>query len=323
MHRSICLLLLAGLTTPASADPLYAKNLAPLAGLFGIPNLREAETLAAGEFQAAIHGNIANNYSVDDNARESVNFDVETQRFALRGAVGLGWGVDFEAELPWLRHDGGELDKFIEKWHDLFSLPDGNRDDAPRDQVDVSYAGPGAAFALREEVDGWGDLNVALTKQVWSSETAAVSARVGAKFGTGDEDDLLGSGDDDYYLSLNFSGDQRSEAPFRWHGQVGYLHAGDAEVLGDIQEEDLWFAGLSMEWRAWQTLHLKAQVDSHAEVADSSLTQLGDASVQLTLGASWLFSRDWEAEFSFSEDIAVDTTPDFVLQFGLRYRTPD
>ena len=319
MHRIITIFLAACCAAPAAADPLYAKNLAPVAGLFGFPNMREASTLGQWEYQAAIHGNIANNYSVDDNALEAVNFDVETQRFALRGAMGLGWGVDFELELPWLRHDGGELDKFIEKWHDLFNLPDGNRDDAPRDQVDVRYTGPGAAFSLQDDVNGWGDLNLALTKQLWSSDSAAISARLGAKLGTGDEDDLLGSGSEDYYLSINFSGDHRTDAPFRWHGQLGYMRAGDADILGDIQEEDLWFGGLSMEWRTWQKVHLKLQVDAHRELADSSLTQMGDASVQLTAGGSWLFAPGWEAEFSFSEDIAVDTAPDFVLQFGLRY----
>jgi hypothetical protein len=304
------------------ADPLYAKNLSPVAGLFGFPNMRDASTLQRGDFQAGLHGSLANNYSVDVSGAESVHFDVETRRIALRGAVGLGGGFELEAEAPWLRHEGGDLDKFIEKWHDLFNLPDGNRDDAPRDLVDVNYSGPGAAFALDEEVDGWGDISVALTKQLWSSETAAISARVGAKFGTGDEDELLGSGGDDYYFSVNFSGDQKSDFPVRWHGQVGYLRAGDADVLGSIQEEDLWFAGLGMEWRAWQSLHLKLQVDSHAAPADSTLTQMGDASVQLSAGASWLFARGWEAEFSFSEDIAVDTAPDFVLQLGVRYRTP-
>ena len=323
MSRTLYLVLLLGAAVPAAADPLYAKNLSPVSGLFGFPAMREADTLAAGQFSGAVHGNIANNYSADDNAREEVNFDVETQRFALRGAVGLGWGLDLEAELPWLRHDGGFMDKFIENWHDLFGLPDGNRDDVPRDLVDVRYSGPGAAFSLQDEVEGWGDLQLALTKRLWHSESRAISLRAGVKFGTGDEDDLLGSGGDDYYLSLNFSGDQRGGAPFRWHGQLGYLRAGDADILGSIQEEDLWFAGLSMEWRTWERVHLKLQVDSHAAVTDSSLTQMGDTSVQLTAGGSWLFARGWEAEFSFSEDIAVDTAPDFVLQLGLRYRTPE
>ena len=313
---SLCLLL----ALPAQADPLYAKNLAPLAGLFGFPNLRQADTLSRGEYTGAVHANIANNYSVDVSGDEVVNFDGETRRFAFRAAYGFGGGWELEAEVPWLRHEGGDLDALIENWHDLFNLPDGNRDDAPRDQINIFYTGPGAQFLVDEEVDGWGDINLALVKTLWTSESAAVSARAGVKLGTGEEEDLLGSGSEDYYLSINFSGDHRANVPIVWHGQVGYLRAGDADVLGSIQEQDLWFAGLGMEWRTWESLHLKLQVDSHAAVADSTLTQLGDASVQITAGASWLFARGWEGEFSFSEDIAVDTAPDFVLQFGVRYR---
>jgi hypothetical protein len=305
---------------PLQADPLYSKNLAPLAGLFGFPNLRQAGALPRGEFTSALHANVANNYSVDDKRDESVNFDVEVLRFALRAAYGFGGGWELEAEVPWVKLHGGELDETIENWHDFWSLPNGNRDKAPRDLIDIRYSGPGAEFALDEDVDGWGDINVALVKNLWTSETAAISARAGVKFGTGEEDELIGSGSEDYYLSLNFSGDHRGDAPVVWHGQAGYLRAGDADVLGSIQEQDLWFAGLAMEWRTWEKLHLKLQVDSHAAVADSKLTQMGDSSVQITAGLSWLFARDWEAEFSFSEDIAVDTAPDFVLQLGVRYR---
>ncbi|MEP5764137.1 MAG: DUF3187 family protein [Halieaceae bacterium] len=308
---------------PATADPLYARNLAPVVGLFGFPNLRAAQTLEQGRFNAAVHSNIANNYSVDVSGAEAVNFDGETLRFALRASVGLGAGWELEAEVPWLRHHGGDLDKTIENWHDFWGLPDGNRDEAPRDLINFSYSGPGASFGMTEDVDGWGDINVALIKEVWADESAAISARAGVKLGTGDEDELLGSGSEDYYLSLNFTGNHDSEVPIVWYGQLGYLRAGDADLLGSIQEQDLWFAGLGMEWRAWQSVHLKLQVDSNAAVADSTLTQMGDTSVQLSAGVSWLPAPGWETEFSFSEDIAVDTAPDFVLQLGVRYRSPE
>ena len=302
------------------AEPLYAKNLSPVAGLFGFPNLRSAQTLAAGQFSTGLHANIANNHSVDVSGPEAVNFDGETLRFAFRARYGFGSGWEIEAEIPWLQHEGGDLDEHIEDWHDLWGLPDGNRDEAPRDLIDFSYEGPGAAFAMREDVDGWGDINIALVKDLWQSETAAISARVGIKLGTGEEEDLLGSGSEDYYLSLNFSGAQRSDLPLVWHCQLGYLRAGDADVLGSIQEQDLWFAGIGVEWMTWQSVHLKLQIDSHAAAADSTLTQMGDAAVQITAGLGWLFAPGWEAEFSFSEDIAVDTAPDFTLQAGVRWR---
>ena len=318
---SICTLVLVGLF-PATgiAGPLYARNLAPVTGLFGFPLLREAAVLDQGQFSGALFGTVANNYSVDTDEPEAVYFDGETQRLAGHFGIGLGGGWELEGEISWQRHDGGELDKSIENWHDFWGLPDDNRDEVPRGLINFSYAGPGASFAMRKSVKGWGDARLALVRNIWSDEATVISGRAGVKFATGDEDDLLGSGSEDYYLSLNFSGHQQSDLPLRWHGQLGYLHAGDADILGDIQQQDLWFASLGMEWQAWQTVHLKLQVDSNDAVADSSLDQLGSVAVQLTAGLSWLFAPGWEAEFSFSEDIAVDTAPDFVLQLGVRYR---
>ena len=316
----VLVVVLAALPEPALAQPLYARDLSPVAGLFGFPVMREAETLSAGRFSSDLVTSAANNYSVDTEGEESVNFDVETHRVVLRAAVGVGAGFELSAEVPWLRHDGGSMDQLIETWHGWFNLPDGNREDVPRDLVDVRFQSGDANVVLQDSVSGFGDASLALTRGLWRNDDAVISATLGAKFGTGDEEEPLGSGSNDYYLALNASADHRGKAPVRWHGQLGYLRAGDADVLGSLQEQDLWFAGLSMDWRVAQAFSLLLQVDAHAAVADSALTQLGDPSVQLTAGGRWRFARDWSAELSFSEDIAVNTAPDFVLQFGLRYR---
>jgi hypothetical protein len=316
-------LLLLGSGNVALADPLYGKNIAPVVGLFGLPTLRNAATLPAGKFTAVLNTSVANNYTVDIEGKERVNFDGETLRLATVVRYGLASGWEVEAEVPWLKHHGGELDGAIEDWHDLWNLPDGDRDEAPRDLLDIHYFGPEAGFRLQDDASGWGDVSLALVRELWRDESSVISARAGVKLGTGDEDEMLGSGSADYYFSLNFSGDQRSELPLVWHGQLGYLRAGDADILGDIQEQDLWFAGIGVEWRAWETVHLKLQVDSNAAVADSKLDQMGDTSVQLTAGVSWRFASNWEVDAGFSEDIAVDTAPDFVVQLGLRYRPVD
>lgn len=318
--RAFIVLLPTFLVLPAAADPLYGKDLSPVAQLIGFPAMRNAASLERGRWGAEVVTSVANNYSVDSNAREAVNFDVEFLRVATRIRFGFGAGWEIEGELPWQQNDGGELDGVIEDWHDFWNLPDGDRDEVARDLYDVGYIGPGAGFRFTEDSSGMGDASLALVKELYRTENAAISARVGAKFATGDEDDLLGSGSEDYYLSVNFSGRHLSDLPLVWHGQLGYLRAGDADVLGDIQEQDLWFAGIGLEWLTWETVHLKLQVDSHAAVADSALTQMGDTSVQLTTGLTWLFAHNWELDAAFSEDIAVDTAPDFVLQLGLRYQ---
>ena len=98
---------------------------------------------------------------------------------------------------------------------------------------------------------------------------------LGYKFGTGDEDDFLGSGADDVFVALRFSGEHLSDLPLSWHGQVGYLRAGDSDLLEDTQEKNLWFAGLALDWRLAERWSLIAQLDSHAAPMDSDITGRG------------------------------------------------
>ena len=67
-----------------ASEPVYVKNMSPVANLFGLPAQRSAE--AAAGLQAALHTSIANNYVLEIRDQEAVNFDGETIRLALTGA---------------------------------------------------------------------------------------------------------------------------------------------------------------------------------------------------------------------------------------------
>ena len=320
LSGQLALGLLLAASTGAGADPLYVRNLAPVAGLIGFPVLRNARVLEPGSVVLELNSSVANTQTSGNNGEEIVLLDGETWRLAPRLRYGFAGGWEVEAELPWLRHSGGELDQLIEDWHELWGLPDGERDEMPRDRLFFGYAGPGAEFAHTGTAAGLGDASLNLVREIWQNSQAVLSVRGTVKFASGDEDEWLGSGSEDYSLGLGFSAAAAAQSDWLWHGQLGYTRAGKITALGDIQERNLWFAGLGMEWRAWETLHLKLQIDSHAAPADSSLEQIGDTAVQLSAGVTWTPASRWELDFSFSEDIALDTAADIVFQFGLRYR---
>jgi hypothetical protein len=322
LHRHNCLAmgLLLAVSAGAGADPLYARNLAPVAGLIGFPVLRGATVLAPRSLALELNFSVANTQSFGSDGNEAIILDGETWRLAPRLRYGFAQGWELEAELPWQRHSGGELDALIENWHELWGLPTGNRDDAPRNRLFYGYRGPDAEFDHTGTATGMGDASLALVKEVWRTPQTALSLRGSAKFASGDEDDWLGSGSEDYALGLNVTHAPGAGSRWLWHAQLGYLRAGKIEQLGAAQERNLWFGGLGMEWRTWEKLHLKLQIDSHAAPADSSLDQIGAPSVQVTAGVSWVPGPHWELDFSFSEDIAVDTAADIVFQFGLRFR---
>lgn len=312
-------LVLAIAGAPAVAqEPLYARNLSPVTGLLGLPSQRDAGTGPAGTLNVALHTSVANNYVSELRSEEAVNLDGETLRFALELRYALSDNWDLQLELPWLDHSGGSLDSLIDNWHDFWGMSDGGRSDAPRDLLDVRYAGHGA-FSLQEDASGIGDASLSLGYQIYRDEGSTASLVAGYKFATGDEDDFLGSGAEDAYLALRFSGDHLSTLPLRWHGQLGYMRAGQSDLIGPAQERDLWFAGLTVDWIIAERWSLLAQVDGHAAPMDSDLTALGEEAIMLTVGARWRISRRWALDVSVVEDVQVETAPDVTFQASLRY----
>lgn len=319
-QAAAALLTVLGALSAAASEPLYVKNLSPVAGLIGLPSQRDAYTTAEGGVMLGLHGSLASQYVNDSNSNEFLNLDGETTRLALELRYGLAQNWDVQLELPWLDQSGGNLDGVIDDWHDFWGMSDGGRSDAPRDVLNYRYASSEGGFILQDDASGLGDVSLSLSHAFYRDDNSAVSVALGYKFAAGDDDDFLGSGADDVFVALRFSGAQLSDLPLNWHGQAGYLRAGDSDLLEGIQEQNLWFAGLAMDWQFAQHWSLIAQLDSHAAPLRSDLTGVGDDAVLGTLGARWHFARHWSVDFSVVEDIRVETAPDVTFQASLSYR---
>ena len=319
--RSLTLYSLALVATSSGAyEPLYVKNLSPVTGLLGLPSQRYAGTESSGELGVALHSSVANNYVLESDSREYLNFDGETLRFALDLRYGLAEDWDLQLEVPWLEQSGGHLDRMIDDWHDLWGMSDGGRSKVPRNLLDYQYSSSFArGFQLQDDSSGLGDIALALNYAFFRDADSVAALALGYKFGVGDEDKFLGSGADDQFIALRFSGSHLSSLPLRWHGQLGYLRAGDSDLLDGIQEQNLWFAGLSLDWVVAPNWSLLAQLDSNAAPTDSGLTALGDTAVTLSGGARWRFAPRWAVDASIVEDIGVATASDVTFQLSLRY----
>ncbi len=301
------------------SGPLYVKNFSPIAGLLGLPSQRAAYTQAAGSYGLGVHSSIASHYVAEAGSLEQLNLDGETARYALEFRLGLADNWDIQLELPWLDHSGGHLDNVIEGWHDLWGMSDGGRSAVAQDILNFYYLNPTSHFSLTDDASGLGDIQLSVSHMFYRDDNSAASVALGYKFATGDEDALLGSGEDDAYVALRFSGEHLADLPLSWHGQLGYLYAGGSAVLGSRQESGLWFAGLSLDWRVTQQFSLFAQLDMHGAPLDSELTALGDEAILGSLGGRWRFSGNWALDISFVEDLQVETGPDVTFQASIRY----
>lgn len=303
-----------------ASEPLYVKNLSPIAGLIGLPSQRDAFATEPGRLAVAVHGSIASHYVNDSEDDEFLNLDGETLRGALDLRFGIVHNLDVQLEIPWLDHSGGELDELIDDWHDFWGMSDGGRSDVPRDLLDYRYVTPDGGFGLQEDASGLGDINLSLNYAFYRDEDAAASVAVGYKFGTGDEEDFTGSGEDDVWVAVRFSGRHLSDLPLSWHGHAGYLRAGESDMIEGFQEEDFWFAGLSMDWSFAANWSALVQVDAHAAPLKSDITGVGDEAYLGTVGVRWRFAEHWSGDFSVVEDIGVETAPDVTFQFSVRYK---
>jgi len=322
-HRTqgiAALLAVLGALPTAASEPLYVKNLSPVAGLLGLPSQRDAYTTPSGVVATALHSSIASQYINDSSSTEFLNLDGETLRFALQLRYGLAQNWDVQLEVPWLDQSGGDLDGAIDDWHDFWGMSDGGRSEVPRDVLDYRYTALEGGFSLEDDTSGLGDVSLSLSHVFHHDETSAVALALGYKFGTGDEDEFLGSGADDVFVALRFSSARLSNLPLSWHGQAGYLRAGDSGLLEGFQQQNLWFAGLALDWQFAQYWSLIAQLDSHGAPLQSDLTGVGDDAVLGTLGTRWYFAPQWSVDISVVEDIRVETAPDVTFQASLRFR---
>lgn len=310
---------LATLSLPVVAQPLYVKDLGPVSGLFGLPSQRPAQALPSGRAGVEVNTAIASHYIDDSLGEERLLLDGETDRLALSVAYGFAGHWEVQLEVPWLRHSGGFLDSTIGGWHDFWGMSDGGRDDVARDLLLYGYQG-GDSFLMQDDSAGIGDPTLSLSRQLPVAGDTSLLLTLGYKFGAGDEEEFLGSGADDLYLALRAGGNLGASGAFGWYGQAGYLRSGASDVIAHVQQRDLWFAGLGLQWRFAGDWSLLGQLDAHAAPADSAVKGLGDDSVMLTGGLRWQPSPAWELDFSVVEDIQVGTAPDVTFQLGVRYR---
>ena len=101
------------------------------------------------------------------------------------------------------RNTGGSLDGLIDDWHALFGLPDGIRDELPRDELRYAYVNAaGDAFDFRDGAGGLGDIRLSAGYRLRQDEGGSLSLRAAVELPTGDEGKLTGNGAADYSLGI-------------------------------------------------------------------------------------------------------------------------
>ena len=271
------------------ATPLRIVNLNPFQLLYGVPGSLGAHVMTRGSSELIASMDMASHLIEASSGAERVLIDGETYRqgLALRHGFGDGWEYLFEASA--LSHRAGAFDGFIETWHDVFHLPQGDRDRAPRDRLALFYANGGRTYYdIGRSVTSFGDVSLGVGYAVphWPFPNDGLVIRGSVKLPTGDEASLAGSGGRSASLWAETSGALPGSAGTRswlYSASLGALAGEAPRGLPDLGNRFIAFGHLGATWRPlgadqcqflalWRIGHLSltAQINAH-----SSLWRIG------------------------------------------------
>ena len=279
--------------------------------------------LAQDESDLALRLQISNNFTGAQTAGEFLNLDGELHRLTLAWRQGLSGGREWGVELPYLWHTGGFLDTYIERFHDSSNLPQGGRADVPRNRVNYRYTRHGVDLInVTHPVNGPGDLRLLGAKQVGTHETSGyvTALRASLKLPTGKESELLGSGSTDLALWLSVA-TKRPQDQWNMYGGGGIMYMTEGNVLPLQQRNHVAFATFGISRMIFPHITVTGQLDAQTPFYDyTHFRQLNSYPIQGLVGARWELAPRKFLEFSFSEDLIVDTSTDAV--FGLVLMMP-
>jgi hypothetical protein len=303
--------------------PFETRNLDPFILVYGLPPPGAVELVPPGQVRVRAGLDVANSFHLGEVAEESISLDGETWRLSLSARYGVSDRLEAGLELPILFLGGGVLDPVIEGWHAFWGMSDHGRLDAPRGRLDYSYrAGGQELVAVRSPQAGIGDVRLFGGVTLFKPEDGCreVALRGSLELPTGDAARLLGSGSVDAALSVDVVERSLWSRGIVVFGRLGVLASSDGDVLPENQRHLVPFGGLGLSWRAGDRIDLKVQVDAHGSFYRSELSELGSGGIQLTFGATFLLGRTTTLDVAASENVRIDTVPDFGIHLAVSRR---
>jgi len=224
---------------------------------------------------------------------------------------------------------GGEMDGFIQSFHDLFGLSQDGRDDAPKDRKIVRLFDPQTGQTTAElsahdlcnnSIDLLVNYNISHGSQTWPSLNA-----YGVVSYSLDAADLF---KDDNQADFGFGMGSAKQWSKRWYTYVavGFSIFDDWQMRDSnasvkrIDFEDLQFTGMfSLSWLYTPTFAIIAQYLYDGPAIDN-IDKLDEPSHEIHLGFKWNARNYGMIEFALIENIiTLDNSPDFGLHLGWSY----
>jgi hypothetical protein len=313
---SLAHLLWAEIGATQYVEPFRTRNLSPLVSVFGLPSWDAFQTRRS----FGVTSELANHYRLSERGGDALILDGETWRNNLFYSQNVTEEWAFNVELPYYQQSGGVLDDVVDAWHSAFGMPDGGRNNRPEEALLYQLANPGGVFySLDGRARGWGDLQIGVAYKLGALRESVVEATV--KLAMGDEDRLAGSGATDWAISLfRPSGRMLGSRNAGYFWGAGVARLGQPDRIDYAAENYGYFGVLGGSLKVLPRFGIKGQFDVHTALYETALEEIGQTSVQVTLGGWWDMSRRAVLEFAINEDLHVSTAPDVVVHASVVWR---
>lgn len=302
-------------------EPIPTRTQHPFSLLFLDLPVAGAETLPAGSVEGGLQATYTSLTTSGTGDRFRATFDGEIARAVATTRWGVAEGIELSLEVPVVYASGGFLDHFVRQFHQALGLPGPSSGDRPANAFEMQASRDGRTFfELEPHEVGFGDANVS-TKWRLLSETSAplsLAARAGLEPPTGDSSRGLGSGTWDAGVGLV---GQRSFGPVSLFLDVDVMFPDLFGEYAVAKPEPFVSVSPAVRVDVSRAVALDVEVDANSSILPSAdVGELGDAQMELVVGASVRLGERTTLDLAFTEDLLPKTSPDFTAITGLRVR---
>jgi len=301
---------------------LHDPDNGAFSGTFYFPDSTEgASLIPRGRHAFSMFAITSSHSTNDDTGEEMLTLDGETSRAEFRYRYGLGERFEIGLRLPYVWHESGSLDSFVENWHQAFGLPFGSRVSREDDQLEFSYQdSSGTQFDYQRNSNGIGDLRLIAGWQLTDGPNHRSALRFGLKLPTGDSNDLHGSGGTD--ASVGIAGDWKQLFGFSrlsgfYRAHVNFV--GEPDLLPERYNDVIGQFSTGAGFRLTKSVELRLQAAARSATHDSTIEILGRDAAWLTFGGNIRLSENYQLSLAVTEDLNVRSAPDISFLIGLRY----
>lgn len=227
------------------------------------------------------------------------------------------WQINVDSE--WIAHSGGWFDKSVESWHEFFNLPNANRDQSEANRLLFSYVGPDQqARTLEQSSSSLGDLQLQAQRLLGCKPGASI-VRAGVKVPIGDAGTFSGGGEVDVFADIQSPWVKpTSGSRWQWAASAGILKPAQAQEFPELKDI-VGFGVAGLNYTLNHRVQLIAQLDWYSRFYESRIREIGQGSMQLSLGLRYFNNKGSTVEASFTEDVVIDTAPDIGVRIAWTY----